>query len=607
MILVFGGTTEGRICAKVLDEAGRPFFYSTRGTEQHVESTNGMRVTGGMDRQTMTEFCAVNGIRLIVDAAHPFARQLHATVAEVSLGCGIPAVRYERTFPRLSPRDIVCSDYDDAVRLMRVNGVRRLLALTGVKTIKALKPFWQSSGTECFFRILNRDESFDMARDAGFPHDHLLLYDDGRSVGELISELHPDAIITKESGESGGFDEKEQAAAVAGVPLYVVSRPALSDSFITVTGKYGLRRAVEKYVPGFYPLRTGFTTGSCATASAKAALMAMLGTIGRGSHVVSFVLPDGEEMKMETTVKELSSSHAVASAIKDAGDDPDIINQHEIVVRVDKTDEERDDKIRFFGGKGIGTVTLPGLDIPIGGPAINKTPRKMIITNLSPLYDGSLNITISVPDGEELATHTFNPKIGIVGGISIIGTSGIVKPFSAEAFADAVKREMEVAVAMGGGRIVMNSGAKSEGYIKKEYPGLPPQAFIHYGNFIGGCLAAAKDLGVPNVTLGSMLGKAVKLAAGNLDTHSHSVVMDRDFLKRTAHEAGCSDEALEVIGGINLARELWTRLSADDARKFFPRIASLCAMHCTSVYDTGNFTFMLIDEEGNIRERINES
>ena len=605
MILVFGGTTEGRICVKVLDEAGKPFFYSTKGSEQHVDSTNGIRLTGGMDRNTMIGFCADNDIRLIVDAAHPFARELHATVAEVSVACGIPAVRYERTFPKLSDNDILCGSYADAVERMKNDGVRRLLALTGVKTINALRSFWKSDDNpECFFRILNRGESFDMARKAGFPADKLLLYDDGRTVAQLIKDISPDAVITKESGESGGFEEKQQAASEAGIPLYVVSRPKLSERFITVTGQYGLRRAVEKYVTGFYTLRTGFTTGSCATAASKAALMALTGRIGMGKNTVSFLLPDGEEMKMETNVTEITDTYAVASAIKDAGDDPDIINQHEICVKVEYAGE-REEKIAFLKGVGIGTVTLPGLDIPIGGPAINKTPKKMIRTNLSPLYDGALNITISIPDGEELAKKTFNPKIGIVGGLSIIGTSGIVKPFSAQAFADAVKREMEVAVAMGGGRIVMNSGAKSEGYIKKEYPALPPQAFIHYGNFIGGCLAAAKQLNVPGITLGSMLGKAVKLAAGHLDTHSKNVVMDREFLKLTAQEAGCSRHACEVIDGINLARELWTSLSVEDGEKFFSAIARKCAFHCRSVYDTGSFTFMLIDEDGNIRKRIN--
>ena len=601
MILVFGGTTEGRICVKVLDEAGSPFYYSTKGTEQNVSSHNGIRLTGAMEKDAMLQFCKDHKIHMIVDAAHPFAEHLHTTIYQVSQLCEIPVVRYERSYPELSDNDIVCSSYSDAVLRMKKDGVKRLLALTGVKTISHLKDYWYDN--ECFFRILNRKESFEMASKEGFPSENLLMYDEGVSVSELIRELSPDAIITKESGETGGFEEKEKAASENAIPLYVVARPSLPEEFIYVTGQYGLRRAVEKYVAGFFTLRTGFTTGSCATACAKAALFALKGDIGLGNSDISFKLPDGETMKMQINVSEITDTYAVASAIKDAGDDPDIINQHEICVRVEYA-EEREDKIKILGGKGVGTVTLPGLGIPIGEPAINKTPKAMIKDNISELYNGSLNITISVPDGEELGKLTFNPKIGIVNGISIIGTSGIVKPFSAEAFADAVKREMEVAVAMGVERIVMNSGAKSESYVKGKYPELPSQAFIHYGNFIGRSLAAAKDLGIKKVSLGSMLGKAVKLAAGNLDTHSKNVVMDHEFLKRLAVESGCSNDACNVIDNINLARELWTKLSEYDAPKFFKAISKKCFEYCISVYDSGSFTFVLIDEKGNLINEI---
>lgn len=604
MILVFGGTTEGRICVKVLDEAGTPFYYSTKGTVQQVESRNGIRLTGAMEHDMMISFVHEHGIRIIVDAAHPFATHLHATIADVADECGITAIRYERSFPTFADNDIVCEDYDDAVRRLINDGRVRLLALTGVKTIKSLKPYWKDSRRQCFFRILNRDESFAMALEEDFPEGNLLMYEDGMTVTSLIEKYRPDAIITKESGESGGFQEKEESAMKAGIPLYVVRRPSLPEGFITVTGPHGLRRAVEHHVTGFYALRTGFTTGSCATASAKAAVMALKGDINVGEHEMSFVLPDGETMRMITTVKEIGDDYAVASAIKDAGDDPDIINGHEICVRVEKA-PSRNEQIMFFGGKGVGTVTLPGLGIPIGGPAINKTPRLMITSNITSIYSEPLNVIISVPDGEQLARNTFNPKIGIVNGISIIGTSGIVKPFSAEAFADAVKREMEVAVAMGSSRIVLNSGAKSEAYVKLRYPDLPSQAFIHYGNFIGRSLQAASSLGVKHISLGAMIGKAVKLAAGNLDTHSKNVVMDREFLKRTARESLCSEKAEIVIDRMNLARELWTELSADDAAKFFHAIASQCHFHCKKAFNGGDITFMLIDENGKIRECIN--
>ena len=162
------------------------------------------------------------------------------------------------------------------------------------------------------------------------------------------------------------------------------------------------------------------------------------------------------------------------------------------------------DGIHFLQGEGVGRVTLPGLGLEVGGPAINKTPRKMIIDELTALSSKGLDVTISVPGGEEIAKKTFNQKLGVVGGISIIGTSGIVSPFSSQAFIDAIHKEVEVAVAIGTPRLVINSGAKSERIVKKLYPELPPQAFVHYGNCIGDTLKIADELNISAVTLGIM-------------------------------------------------------------------------------------------------------
>ena len=255
-------------------------------------------------------------------------------------------------------------------------------------------------------------------------------------------------------------------------------------------------------------------------------------------------------------------------------------------------------------GEGVGRVTLPGLGLEIGEPAINHTPRQMMTRELSALYDKGLDVTISVPGGQELAQRTFNPKLGIVDGISIIGTSGIVRPFSSEAFVEAIRREVEVCVAVGSSRLIINSGAKSERYVKKEYPELPAQAFVHYGNFIGETLKIAAELKVPAVTLGIMIGKAVKLAEGNLDTHSKKVVMNKDFLKQVAVEAECSREVEGIIGGITLARELWTLLAEEDRRRFFSCLLKHCSAHCAPLLPEGELTILLMDEEGNIPFRI---
>lgn len=602
MILVLGGTTEGRLAVKTLDESGKAYFYSTRGALQQVCCRNGQRVTGGMDAEEMEAFCRTRGIRLIIDAAHPFAVQLHETVAAVSRKLNLEAIRFERQYPLRTADVVWCKDYQEAVSRLKEAGVTRLLALTGVQTIGKLRDFWADEILKpaCWFRILDREESVALAERQGFDISRLVFYREGAPEAELLEQLKPQAVLTKESGESGGFVEKQEAARRFGIPLYAVCRPALPAGFITVTGIHGLRKAVERLLPDFYPLRSGYTTGACATAAAKAALIRLL--TGDVPAEVSFYIPDGEELSLpvESVVQEDGLS-ATAAVVKDAGDDPDVTNRSVIEAKVAFSEKAG---IHFLQGKGVGKVTLPGLGLPVGEPAINPAPRQMITRELSALYGGGLDVTISVPGGEELALRTFNPKLGIVGGISIIGTSGIVRPFSSEAFVDAIRREVEVCRAIGAERLVINSGAKSEKYVRREYPDLPLQAFVHYGNYIGETLRIAEDLKIGKVTMGIMLGKAVKLAEGHLNTYSKQVVMNKDFLLEVARECGCSPEAQNVIAGMTLARELWKGLPEPDAALFFPALLRLCMKHCTALLTHTELTLMLIDEEGHIACRL---
>lgn len=593
MILILGGTTEGRTAVRVADEAGKPYFYSTKGEWQEVACKNGTRITGGMDTDAMIAFCRENNIRLIVDAAHPFAIQLHHTTFRCGQFLNLPVIRYERRYPPRTPDIVWCEDYADAICQLEAHHIHHLLALTGVQTIGKLQAFWMKY--VCQFRVLQREASVTLALKQGFPKEHLVYYHPEEPESLLLELLHPQAILTKESGESGGFSEKVKAAKENNIPVFAIKRPPLPDTFITVTGEHGLRKQIEKHIPGYYPLRSGYTTGACATAASKAALLALL--LGEEQQVVSFSLPDGEEMTLPVAHTEIGKEAATATVIKDAGDDPDVTNGSAIIAMVSFTDEPG---IHFLQGEGVGRVTLPGLGLEIGAPAINNTPRRMITNELSALYEKGLNVTISVPGGRELAQRTFNPKLGIVEGISIIGTSGIVRPFSSEAFVDAIRREVEVCMAIGSPRLVINSGAKSERFVKQVYPDLPPQAFVHYGNFIGETLRIADELKVPAVTMGIMIGKAVKLAEGNLDTHSKKVVMNKEFLKQVATEAGCSSDALATIEGMTLARELWTLLSEADAERFFPYLVRLCKRHCDTLLTDTELTILLIDEEGNI-------
>ena len=592
MILILGGTTEGRLAVKVADEAGSPYYYSTRGIQQEIACRNGIHLTGGMDVEAMTSFCIHHQIRLLVDAAHPFAVGLHQTVYETAIRLNLPVVRVERSYPERATDIVWCEDYEDAVCKLEKDRIHSLLSLTGVQTIGKLRGYWAKH--PCWFRILKRDESLALARSQGFDEQRIVYYQ-AEDEESLLKRLTPQAILTKESGETGGFQQKIDAARMLGIPVYVVKRPSLPDSFMNVTGEYGLRKQIEKWVPGFYPLRSGYTTGACATAASKAAL---LGLLGRDiPSLIPIRFPNGETLSLPVVDVQWGEESVSAIVVKDAGDDPDVTHGHRIVSTIRFSSHPG---IHFLQGEGVGKVTLPGLGLEIGEPAINKVPRQMMEQELSALYQGGLDVTISVPNGRELAKRTFNPKLGIVDGISIIGTSGIVRPFSSEAFVEAIRREIEVAQALGCTHLVINSGAKSERYLKIEFPDLLPQAFVHFGNFIGETLRIADELHIPEVTMGIMIGKAVKLAEGYLDTHSKKVVMNKAFLKQLAIKSGCSQEALALIENLTLARELWEHLSEADASLFFTELLDNCYAHCRPLMPDGKLTILLIDEEGHI-------
>lgn len=593
MILIFGGTTEGRLAASVLDKAGATFCYSTRDGLQQLVLANGTAVSGGLDREGIVEFCRARGIRLIVDAAHPFAESLHANISEASRELGVPVLRYERRYPPRDPRCVWCARFGDAIGRMRRDGVSRLLALTGVQTIGKLSPFWRETPT--WFRILDRRESRILAEEKGFPVSRLVYYKDDGDIRKCLEEIAPDAVLTKESGESGGFVRKVSEALEAGVKVYVVERPEMSEDFIKVEGPVGLRKAVERLVPGFYKLRSGFTTGSCATAAAKGALISLLD--GEACEEAAISLPGGEVFRFRMEECEIGGATASATVVKDAGDDPDVTDGCRITATVRINGKG---VIRFLRGEGVGVVTLPGLGLEVGEPAINPVPRRMMTAELMALCPEGVDVTISVADGTRIAEKTFNPRVGVVGGISIIGTSGVVMPFSHEAFMESIRREMEVAVATGCRMLVLNSGARSEKAVRKAFPALSDAAFIHYGNAVGDTVALASEFRLDRVAVGLMVGKAVKLAEGNLDTHSHKVTFNREFLCRVALEAGCSSAMIGIICRMALARELWDSDEAD-ADRFFPALLRLCREHCRRLLSATPLILILIDDSLHLR------
>ena len=575
MILVFGGTTEGRKAVEVLEEGGSPYFYSTKTGEQDITLQHGVRIDGALDEAAMMHFCTEHGIRMIVDAAHPFAALLHQTIAKTASALSLPVVRFERIYPPCDPAITWIDDYTQIPR-----DIHSLLATTGVQSISKLKPL-EADGISIFYRILNRPSSIAFALKQGATQAQLCYYDDPNDI-----PVQADAILLKESGLSGGFTEKVEAAKACGMRVIAIKRPEQPKSFIVVDGPYGLRRMVEKLLPEFYPLHSGLTTGTCATAAAVAACIRL--TSGEMPAEVPVMLPNGETIHVA-----VSYGDDYAACIKEAGDDPDVTNGIEVRAQVTESDH-----FEILGGEGVGRFTLPGFDYPPGEAAINKAPREMIRQNLERLKieDGRLKIVISVPQGAEIARRTFNPRLGIEGGISIIGVSGIVKPFSEEAFVDSIRKCMTVAKASQSARVVINSGGKSERFVKALYPELPQQAFVEYGNYIGETLKIAHELDIRSITLGVMIGKAVKLAAGHLDTHSKRATMDKAFISEMLHEAHCDID----ISDITLAREIWERLSPEQQQDFADVIISHCAAYCQPLLPNGELTILLIADDGTI-------
>ena len=605
MILVFGGTTEGRKAVSELEESGRLFYYSTKSGEQDITLHHGIRIDGALDEEKMATFCLDHAIRLIIDAAHPFATLLHSTIVCVARRLNLPAIRFERLYPPRAHDICWCDDYSHLP-----NDIHTLLATTGVQSISRLR-YLEERGVKVFYRILPRKSSLALALHQGVDENHLCYYQEGEDEMEAMKATGADAILLKESGMTGGFTRKVEAARQLGLRIIAIRRPPTDTYFHIVDGEHGLRRMVEQLLPDFFPLHSGLTTGTCATAAAVAATRRLLW--GECPEKVGIQLPNGETIAVAVGYPAVG-----AKVVKDAGDDPDVTDGMEIRAEVSfvprdpselgnstAADSEEKFPIIIKGGKGVGTFTLPGFDYPPGEPAINKAPRQMIISNLTPLLAAShchdtLQVTISVPGGEETALRTFNPRLGIQGGISIIGVSGIVKPFSEEAFIDSIRKCMTVAHASGSQRVVINSGAKSERYIKSMYPDLPPQAFVEYGNYIGATLKEAHALGFRKVTLGVMMGKAVKLAEGHLDTHSRKVTMNKDFIAQMLQESGCTSSTIHRANGMTLARELWDIVPASQIDAFCDTVIRHCQAHCAPLLPQGELTIFLIDEHGNI-------
>ena len=302
-------------------------------------------------------------------------------------------------------------------------------------------------------------------------------------------------------------------------------------------------------------LRLGYTTGSCAAAAAKAAAWMLL--TGMRREKISLVTPKGIELSLDVREIELTEEFASCAIEKDSGDDPDVTGGTLIFARVARTDAA---DIVIDGGEGVGRVTRPGLDQPVGNAAINSTPRRMIRENVEEVcrltdYHGGLSVLISAPEGANLAKKTFNPRLGIVGGISILGTTGIVEPMSEQALVDTIRVELRQRRENGAQYVLLTPGNYGSEFIRDGL-GLDPAMAVQTSNFIGEALDLCRQLGFRGALLVGHIGKLVKLAGGMFNTHSKYGDCRMDIL--AAHSAACG---LSAAG----AAEMLDCVACDDA------------------------------------------
>ncbi len=303
-------------------------------------------------------------------------------------------------------------------------------------------------------------------------------------------------------------------------------------------------------------LKRGWTTGACAAAAAKAAYTALL--TGTFPDPVTITLPKGQTPSFPLATKELSDGYARAGIIKDAGDDPDVTHGALIVAALRRHDQGS--RVIFKAGEGVGTVTKPGLPIAVGEPAINPVPRRLmtgLIESIASEFGdpGNIEIEIIVPGGEEIAQKTWNPRLGILGGISILGTTGIVLPYSCSAWIHSIHRGIDVARATGLTHVAGCTGSTSESAVQSHY-NLSDTAMLDMGDFAGGLLKYLRKNPIPHLTIGGGFGKLTKLAQGHLDLHSGRSQVNFVWMANELAGLGAPEEICQKARGANTANEV---------------------------------------------------
>jgi cobalt-precorrin-5B (C1)-methyltransferase len=303
-------------------------------------------------------------------------------------------------------------------------------------------------------------------------------------------------------------------------------------------------------------LRRGWTTGACAAAATKAAYLALL--TGRFPDPVTIQLPGGQRPSFELIEKSLRPKRATAAVIKDAGDDPDVT--HGAVIRATVCRGEPGSGVLFIAGEGVGVVTRPGLPIAVGEPAINPGPRKLIRAVIAEIARDrgepeDVDVTLAIPGGDALADRTTNARLGIVGGLSVLGTTGVVIPYSCASWIHAIQRGIDVARACRLHHVAAATGSTSERAVQAYY-GLPEVALIDMGDFVGGTLKYLRRHPIDHVTIAGGFAKIAKLAAGHLDLHSSRATVDLPGLTALLAEHGATGDLLDNVRAAASANEV---------------------------------------------------
>ena len=351
-------------------------------------------------------------------------------------------------------------------------------------------------------------------------------------------------------------------------------------------------------------LRTGYTTGTSATAAAKAALLSIINQTKIEN--VDVKLPKGDFIKIPIHLCQFDKNGAKCSVIKDGGDDPDVTHGAEIVVELSFTDKINE--IEIDGGEGVGIVTKPGLGLELNKAAINPVPKKMINENLREITDKYLvkkgiKVIISVPKGKELGPKTDNPRIGILNGISILGTSGIVIPFSTASYAASIRQNIDVAIAMGNYTVVLTTGGRSEDFAKKIID-LPEHCFVQMGDFSGYTIQQCARKEIKKAYVVGFIGKLAKMAAGVKQTHVKGSKVDMNFLAELAKKCNANEITIENIKKANTARHVSEIITENNVKGFFEEICNETYRHMRKHSEEKvPLDVILFDFDGNILAR----